>query len=119
MMKSMLNKLVQKFKFERKMNMCGIVGYFGSKQASPILVAGLSKLEYRGYDSAGVAIIDNGVLSVTKCKGKLAKIPVELDIASEFKYRDPIMDKNTLMIVISQSGETADTMSALRLAKSK
>ncbi|MGH4140476.1 glutamine--fructose-6-phosphate transaminase (isomerizing) [Clostridium sp.] len=50
---------------------------------------------------------------------KLARIPVELDIASEFKYRDPIMDKNTLMIVISQSGETADTMSALRLAKSK
>ncbi|MCJ7691091.1 MAG: glutamine--fructose-6-phosphate transaminase (isomerizing) [Clostridiaceae bacterium] len=50
---------------------------------------------------------------------KLARIPVELDIASEFKYRDPIMDKNTLMIVVSQSGETADTMSALRLAKSK
>ncbi|MBK5240813.1 glutamine--fructose-6-phosphate transaminase (isomerizing) [Clostridium sp.] len=50
---------------------------------------------------------------------KLARIPVELDIASEFKYRDPIMDKNTLMIVVSQSGETADTMSALRLAKEK
>ena len=50
---------------------------------------------------------------------KLARIPVELDIASEFKYRDPIMDENTLMIVISQSGETADTMSALRLAKAK
>ena len=50
---------------------------------------------------------------------KLARIPVELDIASEFKYRDPIIDKNTLMIVISQSGETADTMSALRLAKEK
>lgn len=50
---------------------------------------------------------------------KLARIPVELDIASEFKYRDPILDENSLMIVISQSGETADTMSALRLAKSK
>ena len=50
---------------------------------------------------------------------KLARIPVELDIASEFKYRDPIMDENTLMIVISQSGETADTMSALRLAKAR
>ncbi len=50
---------------------------------------------------------------------KLARIPVEIDIASEFKYRDPIIDENTLMIVISQSGETADTMSALRLAKSK
>ncbi|WP_454052670.1 glutamine--fructose-6-phosphate transaminase (isomerizing) [Clostridium sp. Marseille-Q7071] len=50
---------------------------------------------------------------------KLARITVELDIASEFKYRDPILDENSLMIVISQSGETADTMSALRLAKSK
>lgn len=50
---------------------------------------------------------------------KLARIPVELDIASEFKYRDPILDESSLMIVISQSGETADTMSALRLAKSK
>ncbi|EQB90291.1 glucosamine--fructose-6-phosphate aminotransferase (isomerizing) [Clostridium punense] len=50
---------------------------------------------------------------------KLARIPVEIDIASEFKYRDPIIDENTLMIVISQSGETADTMSALRLAKYK
>lgn len=50
---------------------------------------------------------------------KLAKIPVEVDIASEFRYRDPLISKNTLMIVISQSGETADTLAALRLAKSK
>lgn len=50
---------------------------------------------------------------------KLARIPVEVDIASEFKYRDPIIDENSLMIIISQSGETADTLSALRLAKSK
>lgn len=50
---------------------------------------------------------------------KLSRIPVEIDIASEFKYREPIIDENTLMIVISQSGETADTMSALRLTKSK
>jgi len=50
---------------------------------------------------------------------KLARIQVEVDIASEFKYRDPIIDENTLMIVVSQSGETADTMSALRLAKKR
>lgn len=50
---------------------------------------------------------------------KLARIPVEVDIASEFKHRDPILDENSLVIVISQSGETADTLSALRLAKEK
>lgn len=50
---------------------------------------------------------------------KLARIPVEVDIASEFRYRDPIIDKNTLMIVISQSGETADTLAALKMAKDK
>lgn len=50
---------------------------------------------------------------------KLARIPVEVDIASEFRYRDPLIDHKTLMIVISQSGETADILAALRLAKEK
>ncbi|SMC27025.1 glucosamine--fructose-6-phosphate aminotransferase (isomerizing) [Clostridium acidisoli DSM 12555] len=50
---------------------------------------------------------------------KLARIPVEVDIASEFRYRNPIIDKNTLMIVVSQSGETADTLAAMRLAKNE
>ncbi|OHW62117.1 glutamine--fructose-6-phosphate aminotransferase [Andreesenia angusta] len=48
---------------------------------------------------------------------KLARIPVEVDIASEFRYRNPIMDEKTLLIVVSQSGETADTLAALREAK--
>ena len=50
---------------------------------------------------------------------KICRIPTEVDIASEFRYRDPIIDKNTLCIFISQSGETADTIAALKLAKSK
>lgn len=50
---------------------------------------------------------------------KLCKIPTEVDIASEFRYRDPIIDDKTLCIYISQSGETADTIAALKLAKSK
>ena len=49
---------------------------------------------------------------------KLCRIPVEVDIASEFRYRNPIVDSNTLSIFISQSGETADTIAALKLAKS-
>ena len=50
---------------------------------------------------------------------RLARIPVSVDIASEFRYQNPIIDKQTLVITISQSGETADTIAALRLAKSK
>ena len=53
--------------------MCGIVGYIGREQAAPILLEGLSRLEYRGYDSAGVAVFDAqaGALSVHKAKGRL------------------------------------------------
>ncbi|MDK2792478.1 MAG: hypothetical protein PWQ25_1341 [Deferribacteres bacterium] len=50
---------------------------------------------------------------------KFAKIPVEVDIASEYRYRDTIIDEETLFIAISQSGETADTIAAMRLAKSR
>ncbi len=50
---------------------------------------------------------------------KLVKIPVEVDVASEFRYREPLIDENTLFIAISQSGETLDTLAALREAKAK
>lgn len=51
--------------------MCGIVGYIGKDQAAPILLDGLSKLEYRGYDSAGMAVFDGEKINVTKTKGRL------------------------------------------------
>ncbi len=55
--------------------MCGIVGYIGRKDAFPILIKGLKRLEYRGYDSAGVALItDNGKLNIGKKKGKVADL---------------------------------------------
>lgn len=58
--------------------MCGIVGFLGSRQASPILVEGLSKLEYRGYDSAGVAILQDEEIKVRKFKGRLKNLEENL-----------------------------------------
>ncbi len=51
--------------------MCGITGYIGKRQAAPVLLEGLSKLEYRGYDSAGIALLDGGELDVKKKKGRV------------------------------------------------
>ena len=58
--------------------MCGIVGYVGNRQASNLLVEGLSKLEYRGYDSAGIAVINNGKVEIRKHKGRLSNLVEEL-----------------------------------------
>jgi len=54
--------------------MCGIMGYIGRGNAVPVIINGLSRLEYRGYDSAGIAIYQNGKLEVTKKKGRLAEM---------------------------------------------
>ena len=61
--------------------MCGIVGYIGREQAAPILLEGLSRLEYRGYDSAGVAVYDQGAdtLSVHKAKGRLKVLSDQIE----------------------------------------
>jgi len=54
--------------------MCGIVGYIGKKEVVPILIDGLRRLEYRGYDSAGIAILERGKISIAKKKGKLESL---------------------------------------------
>ena len=54
--------------------MCGIVGYIGTKNATPILLQGLKRLEYRGYDSAGIAVIENGIIEVKKDKGRVSNL---------------------------------------------
>jgi glucosamine--fructose-6-phosphate aminotransferase (isomerizing) len=54
--------------------MCGIVGYIGPKDATPILIGGLKRLEYRGYDSSGVALIDRGALETRRAEGKIARL---------------------------------------------
>jgi len=56
--------------------MCGIIGYIGSSNAIPVVMDGLKRLEYRGYDSAGIAFLDDDKLNVRRCKGKISALDV-------------------------------------------
>jgi glutamine---fructose-6-phosphate transaminase (isomerizing) len=59
--------------------MCGIVGYIGSREVKPLLIEGLRRLEYRGYDSAGITVASNGTLQTRKAVGKIAELEARLE----------------------------------------
>lgn len=87
-------------------------------------LGGLNMKENEMHEVKRIVLIACGTAYYAALVGKyaferLSGIPTEVDVASEFRYRDPIIDKNTLVFGISQSGETADTLAALREAKRK
>jgi glucosamine--fructose-6-phosphate aminotransferase (isomerizing) len=61
--------------------MCGIIGYAGSRDVVPVLIGGLKKLEYRGYDSAGIAVVNGNGVEVVRAEGKLSNLETKLDAA--------------------------------------
>ena len=63
--------------------MCGILGYSGDRQASDILLSGLAKLEYRGYDSAGIAVMNDGEIKIEKNKGRLKTLEERIKSSGE------------------------------------
>ena len=61
--------------------MCGIIGYAGAKQAVPLIIDGLKKLEYRGYDSSGAAVTSGSGIHIVKSVGKIEKLEEKLNIS--------------------------------------
>ena len=59
--------------------MCGIIGYVGTRDVVPVIIGGLKKLEYRGYDSAGIAVVNGHGVAVVRAEGKLANLETKLN----------------------------------------
>ena len=70
-----IKKDIQSNRINKKVNpMCGIIGYIGDTNIKTVIIEGLKKLEYRGYDSAGITTINKGRLSIIKCRGRISNL---------------------------------------------
>ena len=85
--------------------MCGIVGYVGEQQARDVVIEGLRRLEYRGYDSAGVAVLDGGEIQVRREAGKIAELTRLLEEQPEYRgvLRDVAAPVRTLRPIVSSA----------------
>ena len=70
--------------------MCGIVGYIGHREAYPIVIKGLQRLEYRGYDSAGIALYDGNSIKLSKTKGKVSDLKNKIE--TRFHWHDSYIE---------------------------
>ena len=91
--------------------MCGIVGYIGEQQAAPILLDGLSKLEYRGYDSAGIAVFDGKEIHMEKAMGRLKVLEERLFL----ELRESAIRDGQRMEVLPMKMRTLILIKSIRL----
>ena len=98
--------------------MCGIVGYVGEREAIEVLVNGLSKLEYRGYDSAGVAVIEDKQIKVKKCKGRLKNLEAKLkEKGTDVHYFPSFTEIENFLLKNCINGDLLITMGAGDIVK--
>ena len=97
--------------------MCGIVGYIGPKQAAPLILEALKKLEYRGYDSSGIAVADGNKLGVVKAKGRLSVLEEMTDGGIPLAEPDPEPTEDWLTLIAAADSEDALAAVAARLAE--